>query len=469
MKSIFGIDYQNFVLNLYNNIGPVSVVLIILAIALIGGFSISRLCKIAKIPYVTGYIILGIILGPSVLSVIPEYMLTGISNGETLVDGNMINFSFAGLSFVGDLCMGFIAYSIGKFFKFEKLKKAGGKTLIVTILTSIAVGVVVGGLTYLVYGVIFNEPYNLAPAFIIGTTAIAISPTATSSIIRQYRAKGSYVEKLFLIILCADVIAILAFTIIIGVVASTDVGTSLNGWEVLWSASKPFLYTIGLMFVGVFFGWILSLLNNYKRTNDSRIILVIGFIAIIVALCSLAKISALLPCMAFGIFYYNFAKSEALFLQLDGFLPPILCLFFVVSGAKLNFSYFTHASVLIIAIVFCISRTGTRILCVKGFGGIADFSRKDKKYLPLSTMTITSVAVGLLNMATIICANMSEATLEMIDYCYAIILTASVILEIIGPMLAKIALIKTGSVDPATLIPPSNPNKYQPSKINESK
>ena len=50
-----------------------------------------------------------------------------------------------------------------------------------------------------------------------------------------------------------------------------------------------------------------------------------------------------------------------------------------------------------------------------------------------------------------------------------LICSASVILEIIGPMLAKIALIRTGSVDPATLIPPSNPNKYQPSKINESK
>lgn len=461
MKSIFGIDYQNFILDLYHKIGPVSVVLIILAIALIGGFGISRLCKLAKIPYVTGYIILGILLGPSVLSIIPEYMLTGISDGQTLIDGNTVSFSFAGLSFIGDLCMGFIAYSIGKFFKFEKLKKAGGKTLIVTIITSLAVGLIVGSLTYLIYNVMFNEPYNLAPAFIIGTTAIAISPTATSSIIRQYKAKGNYVEKLFLIILCADIIAILAFTIIIGVVAGTDnLGGSVNGLEVLWSASKPFLYTIGLMGVGILLGWILSLLNNYRRTNDSRIILVIGFIVIIVALCSLAKISALLPCMAFGIFYYNFAKSESLFLQLDGFLPPILCLFFVVSGAKLNFSYFSHASVLVIAIVFCLARTGTRILSVRTFGGIADFDRKDKKYLPLSTMTITSVAVGLLNMATVICAGMSEATLEMIDYCYAIILTASVILEIIGPMMCKIALIRTKSVDPATLIPPTNPKKY---------
>ena len=458
MTSVFGIDYQNFINKLYASIGPVSIVLIIMAAALIGGFGVSRICKLLKIPYVTGYIILGIILGPSLFAIVPTYMLTGINDANALINGETVKVSFAGLSFIGDLCMGFIAYSIGKFFKFEKLKKAGGKTLIVTILTSICVGLVVGGLTYIIYGLIFNEPYNLAPAFIIGTVAIAISPTATSTIIRQYKAKGNYVERLFLIILCANVIAILAFTIIIGVVASGESVDASIG-EILLSASIPFIHTIVLVGVGVLCGFILSLLNNYRRTNDSRIILVIGFIVILVCLCSICKISPLLPCMAFGIFYFNFAKSESLFLQLDGFLPPILCLFFVVSGAKLDFSYFSHASVLIIALVFCLARTGTRILSVRCFGGIADFSRTDKKYLPLSTMTITSVAVGLLNMATVVVSGMSEATLEMIDYCYAIVLTASVVLEIVGPVMCKIALIKTNSVDPATLIPPTNPKK----------
>ena len=93
------------------------------------------------------------------------------------------------------------------------------------------------------------------------------------------------------------------------------------------------------------------------------------------------------------------------------------------------------------------------------FGGRNSFTPITKKFLPLSTMTITSVAVGLLNMATVITQNMSYDVLQMIDYCYAIVLTASVILEIIGPTLGKIALVKTNSVDPATLIPPINPSK----------
>jgi hypothetical protein len=48
---------------------------------------------------------------------------------------------------------------------------------------------------------------------------------------------------------------------------------------------------------------------------------------------------------------------------------------------------------------------------------------------------------------------------EIINYCYAIVLTGAVILEIIGPTFAKVALTKTGSVDPATLIPNVDPKK----------
>ena len=48
-------------------------------------------------------------------------MLTGINDANALISGESVKVYFAGLSFIGDLCMGFIAYSIGKFFKFEKL------------------------------------------------------------------------------------------------------------------------------------------------------------------------------------------------------------------------------------------------------------------------------------------------------------------------------------------------------------
>lgn len=456
--SIFGEAYQSWINNLYETIGPVAVVLLIMSIALVGGFGISRICKAFKIPYVTGYIILGILLGPSLLGVIPSYMLTGFV-GDASINQEVVRIGFAGMSFVGDICMGFIAYSIGKFFKWSNIKETGKKAAIVGFLTCFCVGIIVGFVSYLVYAVIFKVPgLGLTPAFILGAVAMAVSPTALASIIRQYRARGSYVKNLFQVLIICDIAAILVFTVVIGVeYGLLGSGSTFDIGSLFVSAGIPLLHTVVVCGIAIFLGWLLSLLNNYRRTNDSRIILVIAFNAIIVLLSSLTKITPLLPCMAFGMFYYNFAKSESLFLQLEEFLPPILCLFFVVSGAKLDFSSFNNISVLVIAILFAVCRTGGHFVGINTFGRLVKYDKTSVKYLPLSLMCMTSVAVGLMNLATNVLAGTSSMT--MVNYCYAIVLTSAVILEIIGPTVGKIALIKTNSVDPATLIPSVDPKK----------
>ena len=284
--SIFGEKYQEFITNIYNAIGPVAVVLLIMSVALIGGFAISRICKLAKIPYVTGYIILGILLGPSLLGIIPSYMLTGIV-GEINVDSTTVKVGFAGLSFVGDICMGFIAYSIGKFFKWSDIKEYGIKATILALATSLISGILVSLISYLIYKVIFKLPFDFAPSLILGAVAMAISPTALASIIRQYKARGKYVKNLFQVLIVADIAAILTFTIVMGV-GYASINASSNSLLTFFEGIKPLIWTILISATGILLGFILSLLNNYRRTNDSRIILVIAFNAILVLLSSIA-------------------------------------------------------------------------------------------------------------------------------------------------------------------------------------
>lgn len=449
--SVFGSEYQTFIDGVYDKIGAVSVVLLIMAVALIGGFGITRICKLLRVPYVTGYIILGILLGPSLLGVIPDYMLTGHDHGVV---------AFAGLSFVGDITMAFIAFSIGKFFKFSVLKDSLKKVMPFMAITSLIVGLSVGGASYLIYEVIFQQNFGIAPALLLGAVAMAISPTATSSIIRQYKAKGPYVEKIYQSFLWANVISILVFTIVIGIVSSLS-NSVVTFYTVFEDALLPLIHNIALCLVAAGLAFVLSLLNNYRRTNDSRIILVIAFIAIITLLSTICKITPLLPAMVFGMCYYNFSKSEALFYQLESFLPPILCLFFVVSGAKLDFRYFSfeYISVVVVAIFFVIVRSGTQHLSTRSFGKLARFDSQTRKYLPLSMMCLTSVAVGLMNLALIVFSNAASEVQTMINYTYTIVLTAAIILELSGPSLGRLALIKTKAVDQATLLPPTDPKK----------
>lgn len=460
--SIFGNEYQLWINNLYDQIGPVSVVLLIMAVALIGGFGITRICKLLRVPYVTGYIVLGILLGPSLLGVIPDYMITGHDHGEI---------AFAGLSFVGDITMGFIAFSIGKFFKFSTLKDSLKKVLPFMAITSLIVGFTVGGISYLIYEVFFQQNLGVGPALLLGTVAMAISPTATSSIIRQYKAKGPYVEKIYQSLIWANVISILIFTIIIGIISSMAKGGNITFMDVFQDALLPLIHNIILCAISLLLGFVLSLLNNYRRTNDSRIILVIAFIAIITLLSTICKITPLLPAMVFGMCYYNFSKSEALFYQLESFLPPILCLFFVVSGAKLDFRYFSieYISVVVVALSFVLIRSAMQHVSTHSFGKLAKFDKQTRKFLPLSMMCLTSVAVGLMNLALVVFMNSSSTeVITMINYTYTIVLTASIILELIGPSLGRFALIQVEAVDKGTLLPPTDPRKAYDSRPGDN-
>ena len=455
MQSLFGPAYTEWISNIQKTLGPVPTVLIFIAIALIGGFAITRLCKLAKLPYVTGYIILGILMGPSLLAIISSDMLYGVA-----IEGQG---TLAGLSFVGDLTMGFIAFASGRFFKWENIKSGGVKPIIVSLLSSLTIAVFTGGLSYLIYGVTFNKgaEYGIAPALFFGSISSVIALTATGSIVRQYKARGHFVERIYQNILTADVFAILTFSIILGLSTSGILGgVDVSSTSVVpaYEAFKPIISTIVFCLIGALCALILGKLNNYKRTNDSRIILTVAFITIIVAICSInysafnyyipfSAISPLLPCMAFGIIYFNLSKSESLFFQLENFLPPILCLFFVVSGAKLQISEFQYAIISVTAICFVIFRAIAQFGSLQVYARAFGCSRNTRNYLPMTMMTMTGVAVGLINLASAVLPKN-----EMITFVYTVVLASCVILEIIGPIFTRLALIKTYSADLSILV-----------------
>ena len=57
---------------LYEGLNPVAVTIISVSIMLIGGFAMTRLTSLLRLPNVTAYIIVGILIGPFGLDLIPE-------------------------------------------------------------------------------------------------------------------------------------------------------------------------------------------------------------------------------------------------------------------------------------------------------------------------------------------------------------------------------------------------------------
>ena len=107
-------------------------VLIDLAITLLAAFCLSRIAKRLRLPNVTGYILAGILIGPHCLK---------------LIDAQTVE----AMSFLTDAALAFIAFGVGKFFKWSRLKASGVRVVVVTVLEALAAAAAVTG-TMLLFG-----------------------------------------------------------------------------------------------------------------------------------------------------------------------------------------------------------------------------------------------------------------------------------------------------------------------------
>ena len=99
-----------------------------LAIMIFAGMFCGRMAKHVHLPNVTGYLVAGLLIGPSVFGLLSEDFLTTIN-------------------IISDVALGFIAFSIGNEFKMSYFKRVGVAPIVIACLESLfAVVFVVLGL-----------------------------------------------------------------------------------------------------------------------------------------------------------------------------------------------------------------------------------------------------------------------------------------------------------------------------------
>ena len=94
-------------------------------------------------------------------------------------------------------------------------------------------------------------------------------------------------------------------------------------------------YNLAAIILGAVFGLILAKLLSH-RSDDNRLILAVALLLGLSGLCSIFDISPLLSCMVFGAVYMNMTLDKELYKQINRFTPPIMSIFFVMSGTNLD-------------------------------------------------------------------------------------------------------------------------------------
>lgn len=299
--------------------------------------------------------------------------------------------------------------------------------IVVTMLESLVPGVLV----MLSLHFLFRLDWSFC--LLLGAIGTATAPASTMVTIRQYHARGDFVNILLQVVAFDDAVCLIAFSTVTAVV-NAGTGLNVSTSDIL----MPIVYNIGALVIGFISGVILSKLMTPKRSEDNRLILTITLLLGITGLCAAVDVSPLLSCMLFGTTYINMTNDKELYKQVERFTPPILSIFFVVSGMSLDISSFGTLG--IVGIAYFIIRIvgkylGAYLGCI-----IAKTTKEVRHYLGLALIPQAGVAIGLAFLGKrILSATMGNMLLT-------IILSSSVLYELIGPVCAKIALICSGAI-----------------------
>ena len=408
---------------LYDKVDSVSRIIISIAIILSAGFLMTRITKKLKLPNVTGYLVAGIIIGPYCLNLVPENVSSG-------------------MSFISDIALAFIAFSVGEYFKFSSLKKNGAKTLVIAVFDTLLAFLIVFLITYFVLGLSFGL------SMILSSLASCTAPASIAMTIRQTRSKGEFVDTLLQVIAIDDVIGLIAYSVSISIAVIT---LSVSSQTVsAMTILEPVLKNLIAIALGVVFAFLLKFLLPEKRSNDNRLIIVIFLLFLFCGVCTAMQVSPLLGCMVIGMVYINISKDEKLFLQVNYFSPPLLLIFFVSSGMSLNLSsLFTSAGAVsviplgVVGIIYFAVRLGGKYLGAFLGSKITKKSKSVQKYLGLGLIPQAGVSIGLATIGARTLA--SYGAVEIAEALSTIIISAGVLYEIVGPALAKLALYKSGA------------------------
>ena len=407
--------------------------LLCLSIALFAGLMMSRLAKLAKLPAVTAYLVAGILVGPYLLG---SFGIQGLGF-TSMAD-------VKAYTLLADVALGFIAFSIGNEFRLSQLKQTGKQATVIGIFQAVCATLLVDAV---LIGIHFMMPDKLPlpAAIILGAVASATAPAATLMVVRQYKAKGPLTSLLLPIVALDDAVGLILFAVSFGIAKAYGAG-SVDAVSVI---VEPLVEVFASLLLGLIMGLAFSFFEKFFHSKSKRLTMSVTFVFLTVAFSMLefeifgihVAFSSLLVCMMLGTVFCNVCDfSEELMDRVDRWTAPLFVLFFVISGAELELSVFTDFAIVIIGVVYIISRSIGKYSGTFISAKAVNCDKNIVKYLGITLLPQAGVALGMA---------MKARTLGSDGIIVAnITLFAVLIYELVGPLLTKLALLAAGEIQP---------------------
>ncbi|HDK43044.1 MAG TPA: hypothetical protein ENG91_00665, partial [Desulfobacteraceae bacterium] len=352
-----------------------------IAVLLAVGLLFAKFAQLIKLPSVTGFILAGLVLGPSGFG-----LITVESVGHKLDHFTQI-------------ALMLIAFGIGEHIELRRLGAIARDVTWISIVQALGTFVMVTIGTLLAAWMLAGsgggrglDPVVLA--LLLGAVAVATAPAAILHLVREMGARGPLTSTLMAVVAVDDGLAIMIFGLAVSVahqIVGPGAGTPVQA--VVACVSEIF----SSLAIGVLTGLLIDyMLNKFHKREE----MLTGGLALLL-LCGettrLLHLSPLLAGMAAGFIIINRAERDVrLFRAINAFEPPIYVLFFTLAGVHLDLAALKLAGWL--GLVYFVTRiigkyTGAWLGAV-----LSGAPAMVRNYLGLALIPQAGVAIGLVFM-----------------------------------------------------------------------
>ncbi|MFV1959686.1 MAG: PTS sugar transporter subunit IIA, partial [Planctomycetota bacterium] len=383
-----------------------------LAVVLVAGVASGRLARRFHLPSVTGQILVGLLLGP---------VLGVFSPGSLDRLGPVTHFA-----------LGLMAVAVGSHLHLRRLRPARHRLLLLVALEAILTPLLVFGAVSLMP----DTDWQLA--LLLAVLAVSTAPATILALVKETRARGIFVRTLVAATALNNIAAIALFELAhMAVQSGFDPTLGHTAFDV---AIEPLrvIGTSALLGGGV--GALLVLATRNVIRPDRLATLSIIAILLVVGVAMQGDLfSTLLSSLFLGMTLANLTpdKEEIGHEVFANFEQAIFAVFFTVAGMELDFSYVVPGGLLAVAVV------AARILGKALAGRLAmtwaGSTTSLRRYLGPALVPQAGLAVGLMLLVT------EDPTFAPIRGLFlAVVLTAVTINEIIGPVMTRFAILRSG-------------------------
>jgi Kef-type K+ transport system membrane component KefB len=375
------------------------------------GFIGARLLKYARLPSVTAFLLVGILIGPHVLDFVTE----GI---------------FAASDFFSSLVLGVIAFSLGENFRLEEIKKGMKQVMWISLMAALATWLLVSG-AIISYLIIVGQP--MYPAIVLGAAASATAPAATVLVIREYRASGFFTEMLLKVVAIDDAWCLMLAALAIAF--ANAMRADVFQISIVFAGVGEIF---GALIIGASFGYLFSFLRRFVKTSEEFLVYIFGLILLNVGFSIAIHVSILLSSMMMGIVVINLARENYKFFEVIRTVDaPLYLIFFILAGAHLDFTILHKMG--IVGVLYIIFRVIGKVYGAKLGARISKAPKPIENWIGLSLTPQAGVALGI--------GLVAKSTFpDFGNYIFTVIAATTVIFELVGPLLTKISLIKVGEI-----------------------